>query len=79
MKLRLELEFEKIDDNMQDVLDVEEIRKKQTRIKSSYVLQQDDGFTSAHIKAGRKIMKAFKRVRAMKERSTSPKDRIVSS
>lgn len=36
-KLRLELEFEKIDDKMHDVMDVEEIRKKQIRIKSWYM------------------------------------------
>ena len=77
--MRLELEFEKIDDNMQDVMDVEEIRKKQTRIKSSYLLQQDDGFTSAHIKAARKILKALKRLRAIKERNTSLQDRMASS
>jgi hypothetical protein len=34
-------------------------------------LLQDDGFTSAHIKAARKIMKAMKRLRAMKERNIS--------
>ncbi len=79
MKMRLELEFEKIDDNMQDVMDVEEIRKKQTRIKSSYLLQQDDGFTSAHIKAARKILKALKRLRAIKERNISFQDRMASS
>jgi len=77
--LRLELEFEQIDDNMKDVMDVEEIRKKQNRIKSSYVLLQDDGFTSAHIKAARKIMKAMKRRRAMKERNIPSIDRAAGS
>lgn len=76
--MRLELEFEQIDEKMKDVMDVEEIRKKETRIKSSYVLLQDDGFTSAHIKAARKIMKAMKRLRAMKERNISSKDRAGS-
>jgi hypothetical protein len=36
MLLRLELEFENIDDQMMDVLDVEEIKRKESRIKKTF-------------------------------------------
>jgi hypothetical protein len=36
MKLRLELEFENIDSHLDDVMDVEEIKRKESRIKKSY-------------------------------------------
>lgn len=64
--LRIELEFENLDQKMQDVMDVEEIKRKESRIKKSYVTKQDEMYTSAHIKAGRKIMQALKRLRDRK-------------
>jgi superfamily II RNA helicase len=67
MLLRLELEFENIDNQMLEVLDVEEIKRKESRIKKAFWQQQDDLYTSAHIKAGRKIMQALKKMRAKKE------------
>jgi hypothetical protein len=51
---------------MKDVMDVEDIKRKESRIKKNYVTQQDDMYTSAHIKAGRKIMQALKRLRDKK-------------
>ncbi len=36
MQLRLELEFENIDNQMMDVLDVEEIKRKESRIKKAF-------------------------------------------
>jgi hypothetical protein len=60
----LELEFENIDEQMHDVMDVEEVRKTESRIKKPYQTRQDENYTSAHIKAGRKIMKALIKLRA---------------
>lgn len=66
MDLRLELEFESIDDDKQDVMDVEEIKRKETGIKKPYLAKRDQTFTTAHIKAGRKIMQGLKRLVAKK-------------
>jgi hypothetical protein len=51
--LRLELEFETIDEERKDAIDVEEIKFKEQRIMKGYVTQQDESYTSAHVKAGR--------------------------
>ena len=37
MELRIELEFENIDASMKDVLDVEEIKRKEFRVKKAYL------------------------------------------
>lgn len=52
---------------MLEVFDVEEIKRKESKIKKAFWQQQDDMYTSAHIKAGRKIMQALKKMRAKKE------------
>jgi hypothetical protein len=62
MELRLEFEFELLEDEKQDVMDVEEIAKKDARIKKPYIGKQDKQFTSAHIKACRKILQALRRL-----------------
>jgi hypothetical protein len=61
--LRLELEFETIDEERKDAMDVEEIKSKEQRMMKGYVMHQDESYTSAHVKAGRKIMLALKRLR----------------
>ena len=63
--MRLELEFEQFNDDRMQALDVEEVRKKQLKMRKSYNNQQDE-YTSAHIKAGRMILEALKRLRAKK-------------
>jgi hypothetical protein len=37
IELRIELEFENIDASMKDVLDVEEIKRKEFRVKKAYL------------------------------------------
>jgi hypothetical protein len=66
MDLRLELEFESIDDEKQDVMDVEEIKRKEVSIKKPFLAKRDSTFTTAHLKAGRKIMQGLKRLLAKK-------------
>ena len=44
-------------------MDVEEIKMKEQSIIKGYLHRQDESYTSAHIKAGRKIMAALKRIR----------------
>jgi hypothetical protein len=61
--LRLELEFETLDEERKDAMDVEEIKMKEQSIIKGYLHRQDESYTSAHIKAGRKIMAALKRIR----------------
>ena len=60
LQLRLELEFEKIDDDRQGVLDVEEIKKQENKLLATYIQKADSGLTSAHLKAGRKILNGFR-------------------
>ncbi len=64
--MRLELEFENIDDKRQAVMDVEEIKDKEKRLRKSYEQDKDLTYTSAHIKAARRIMQGLKRLRAQK-------------
>jgi hypothetical protein len=72
LRLRLELEFEHIDDEKQDVMDVEEIKEKERRQKKSYEAEKDLIYTSAHIKAARRIMTGLKILRRQKlERGNS--------
>lgn len=40
-------------------MDVEEIKEKQTKVRRGYLSKMDDAFTSAHIKAGRKILQGL--------------------
>lgn len=63
LQLRLELEFETIDDERKDAMDVEEIKFKEQRMMKDFVNQQDESYTSAHVKAGRKIMAALMRLK----------------
>ena len=63
LQLRLELEFETIDDERKDAMDVEEIKFKEQRMMKGFVNQQDESYTSAHVKAGRKIMAALMRLK----------------
>lgn len=53
--MRLELEFENYDEEKNDVMDVQIIKKKTQSMKRNLLYKQDEYFTSAHIKAGRKI------------------------
>jgi membrane-anchored protein YejM (alkaline phosphatase superfamily) len=64
--LRLELEFETLDEERKDAMDVEEIKMKEQSIIKGYLHRQDESYTSAHIKAGRKIMAALKRIRNLR-------------
>lgn len=65
-KLRLELEFENINDEKQDVVDVEDIKKKEARLLGAYIKKQDLNFTSGHLKAARVILKELRRRRFFK-------------
>lgn len=60
VELRLELEFENIDAQLADVMDVEMVRISENNLMKSYGEIRDADYTSAHIKAGRKIMQAMK-------------------
>lgn len=60
------MEFERIDEEKQDVLDVEEMKITEDKLMKGYKIKQDEGFTSAHIKAGRKILNALYRMRNRK-------------
>jgi hypothetical protein len=44
-------------------MDVEEIKKKESRLRKGFHTKKDEQFTSAHIKAARKILIALKRIR----------------
>lgn len=44
-------------------MDVEEVKMKEQSIIKGYLSRQDESYTSAHIKAGRKILTALKRIR----------------
>lgn len=66
IKLRLEYEFESLDDEKQDIMDVEDIKAKENRIMKPFISKQDPTFTSAHFKAARKILVALKRLRQLK-------------
>ena len=59
---RLELEFEELDDEKQDVMEVEEIKKKWDSVMKPFLSGQDSSLTSAHLKAGRKILAGLKRL-----------------
>jgi len=64
--LRLELEFEQIDQEKNEVLEVEEMKHKEDRLLHDYIGKKDEMFTSAHLKAGRQILYAIKRYRERK-------------
>ncbi len=63
LKLRLELEFETLDEERMDAMDVEEVKLQEKSIIKGFLSRQDESYTSAHIKAGRKILTALKRIR----------------
>ena len=62
MQLRLELEFEVLDLQMRDCLDVELVRMNEEAKMRPYNEARDIEYTSAHIKAGRVIMQALRRL-----------------
>lgn len=62
VEFRIELEFEHINDELKDVMDVELLRISENSMMRSYNDIKDADYTSAHIKAGRKIMVAMKRL-----------------
>lgn len=59
--MRLELEFEHFDDEKQDVMDVEEVKRKDAKLRRGFDRSKDESYTSAHIKAARKILAALKK------------------
>jgi|LauGreDrversion4_2_1035121.scaffolds.fasta_scaffold278762_3 hypothetical protein len=63
----MELEFEELDDDKQDVMEVEEIRNKYKGLMKGFLSKQDQSLTSAHIKAGRKILAALRRLYEKKQ------------
>jgi len=71
----LELEFEQIDQEKNEVLEVEEMRNKEDRLLHDYIGKKDEMFTSAHLKAGRKILHALKK---LKERKATVQKQSVS-
>ena len=73
LQLRLELEFETIDDERKDAMDVEEIKFKEQRMMRGFLNQQDESYTSAHVKAGRKIMAALMRLKEKKSAMANTK------
>lgn len=66
IQMRMELEFEKLDHQKKDIYDVEEMNMVERKVLRGYKSKQDEGFTSAHIKAGRKILQAMHRLRNKK-------------
>ena len=62
MQLRLELEFEVLELQMRDCLDVELVRMNEEAKMRPYNEARDVEYTSAHIKAGRVIMQALRRL-----------------
>ena len=60
MQLRLELEFEVLDMQMRECLDLEIVRLNEENVMRPYIKTRDHEFTSAHIKAGRTILSALK-------------------
>lgn len=48
-------------------MDVEDVKRKEQRIKKAYQVKRDEAYTSAHIKAARKILAALKRLRENKK------------
>lgn len=47
-------------------MDVEEIKLKEMKVKKNFLPKKDLSYTSAHLKAGRKIMLGLKRLRDSK-------------
>jgi hypothetical protein len=63
MMLRLELEFETLNAvEMREVLDVQTLQFEQELIMKDYVSKIDYSYTTAHIKAGRRIFKAMQKL-----------------
>ncbi len=61
MMLRLELEFETLNAvEMREVLDVQTLQFEQEALMKDFASKIDHQYTSAHIKAGRRILKAMK-------------------
>jgi hypothetical protein len=44
-------------------MDVEEVKMKEISVIKGYLQRQDESYTSAHIKAGRKILTSLKNLR----------------
>ena len=65
-KLRKEFEFENIGEKAMDVLDVEEVQKREYHLVKGYKDKADPFYTTAHIKAGRLILEHLKVIRAMR-------------
>ncbi len=59
-QLRLELEFEVLDMQMRECLDVELVIANEEKILQPYVEDRDHEYSSAHIKAGRTILYALR-------------------
>ena len=65
--LRLELEFEKLSViEMQEVLDVQMLQFEEHKLMKPYLTEIDQNFTTAHIKAGRKILQRIRLHKASK-------------
>ncbi len=62
MQLRLELEFEALDMQRRECLDVEMIRMSEDTRMKPFEEFRDHEYTSANIKAGRKILEALRRL-----------------
>lgn len=75
LRLRFEFEFERINEDLREVLDVEEIRAKQEKIMKPYCVHHDNFWTTAHLKAGRKIAKV---IYYMRERKLLSKEEKVA-
>ncbi|CDW88224.1 voltage-gated ion channel superfamily [Stylonychia lemnae] len=63
VQIRLELEFEMYDEQKNDVIAVQDIKKREYNVKKYLFNKQDDNLTSAHVKAGRKIYQALQRLK----------------
>jgi hypothetical protein len=58
--LRLELEFERLNViEMQEVLDVQMLQQEEQALMQACETLRDQNFTTAHIKAAKKIMRAM--------------------
>ena len=65
--LRLELEFEKLSViEMQEVLDVQMLQYEEQTIMKPYMDARDKHYTTAHLKAGRKILQAIRNFKDIK-------------
>ncbi len=60
LQFRVELEFEQLESEMREVMDVELIRLMEMRVCQPYIEGKDEEYTTAHMKAGRKILQALR-------------------